>query len=110
MLTGMVTFFIGLTIAIAIRRLIDNNHEDTDSQFKQRNVIVNYIDKTVTIKKQVFSLEQIRRSWVDGIFACFEVEDINKPIRKIRFENTNEANTFISRFEIAYNKANQAQS
>ena len=85
--------------------MIEGGHKDSGSTFSQNGVTVDYKNNVITIKKQPFGFEQIRKYWLEGSDVIFEVEDMKKPLRKVSFYNLKDAQTFISRFEMACSKA-----
>ena len=81
------------------------NHESNDSGFSQNGVSVDYENGKISIKGKEYNVSQVRRVWMDGNYIHFELEDMDCPLKKVRFAQQKIAREFLSRIEMAITKA-----
>jgi len=101
--------FLGILVVLGISAyisyLINDKYEESDSEFKQKGVTVNYENSTVELKRKTFTIGQVKNVWQEGRAVCFEVDDIADPIKKIKFGEVKHAATFLARIKIALDTA-----
>ncbi len=104
-----------LNIFIWVGHFLNMRSKSTDSYFSQNGVKVIYADKTISINGKMYPISAIRSISHTGqrgakevfgeSYATIEVDDIKKPMHRIGFKGHLSAETFMSKLELALEKA-----
>jgi uncharacterized protein (UPF0333 family) len=91
------------------------SHSSDENTFSQAGVTVNYLEKTITIKKHTYAVSSVKGlRWKTGpdfnnaanvSIPYITVDDMAKPVHKISFITPGAAEVFIERVSLAIEKA-----
>lgn len=92
-------------------------YSESETEYKQAGVIVNYVDKTISIKGKVFGVNQVtgmryksfesthRHGDSKAKIVLIEIDDMKYPVHKILFITPSHADKFLQRLSVALRKA-----
>jgi hypothetical protein len=102
-------------VCYIVCQFFKSTHVVNDYEFTQAGVTVKFNERIVNIGGKEYPLDAIRSyRWESGIGkhenvsrAIIELKDINNPIFKTEFITPGAAEEFLSRFELALNRAKE---
>jgi competence protein ComGC len=112
----LLLLIISIPIILFIKGFANNKYTANSNGFSQAGVMVNYSDKTLTINKRKFSVNQVtgirmknlesgRKGNSRAMRVTIELDDFDYPSHKIMFLTAGQGEQFMQRISTALRKA-----